>query len=295
MPVDSDRILELKVADIACGSGAFLVAAARYLAGRLVEAWQREEAVTGMTPRELETHAIRTVIATCLYGADINAMAVEMCKLSLWLVSLDPKLPFSFVDDKILHGNSLLGLTDVRQLKRQHIDPDAASPQQSLYEADVDGVLRQAKQLRQRLASEVDDSDPQRSTNTKRRQWHRYQEITAELTEIADAVIATGLKLGGKPGRALNVAYENLGIALGNAHPNGRLKAQPGHARRDPQGGPHPHGQHRLRPVEAPALDPRRPRRHGTRRLRRHHRQPAVPRRPEANRSAWAPTSATGS
>ena len=64
VPVDSDRILELKVADIACGSGAFLVAAARYLADRLVEAWQREEAVTGMTPRELETHAIRTVIAT---------------------------------------------------------------------------------------------------------------------------------------------------------------------------------------------------------------------------------------
>jgi hypothetical protein len=134
-------------------------------------------------------------------------------------VSLDPRLPFSFVDDKILHGNSLLGLTDVRQLKRQHIDPDAASPQQSLYEADVDGVLRQAKQLRQRLASEVDDSDPQRSTNTKRRQWHRYQEITAELAETADAVIATGLKLGGRPGKALNVAYENLGIALANAHP----------------------------------------------------------------------------
>jgi hypothetical protein len=219
VPVDSDRILELKVADIACGSGAFLVAAARYLSGRLVEAWQREEAVTGMTPHELETHAIRTVIATCLYGADINAMAVEMCKLSLWLVSLDPKLPFSFVDDKILHGNSLLGLTDVRQLKRQHIDPDAASQQQSLYEADVDGVLRQARRLREQLASEVNDIDPQRSTNTKRRQWHRYQEITAELTETADAVIATGLKLGGKPGKALNVAYENLGIALGNAHP----------------------------------------------------------------------------
>ena len=219
VPVDSDRILELKVADIACGSGAFLVAAARYLADRLVEAWQREQAVAGLTPRELETHAIRTVIATCLYGADINAMAVEMCKLSLWLVSLDPRLPFSFVDDKILHGNSLLGLTDVRQLKRQHIDPDAASPQQSLYEADVDGVLRQARRLREQLSTEVNDSDPQRSTNTKRRQWHRYQEITAELAETADAVIATGLKLGGKPSKALNVAYENLGIALGNAHP----------------------------------------------------------------------------
>ena len=43
MPVDSDRILDLKVADIACGSGAFLVAAARYLADRLVEAWHRED------------------------------------------------------------------------------------------------------------------------------------------------------------------------------------------------------------------------------------------------------------
>ena len=79
---------------------------------------QREEATAGMTPAELELHAIRTVIANCLYGADINEMAVEMCKLSLWLVSLDPKLPFSFVDDKIFHGNSLLGLTDARQLKR---------------------------------------------------------------------------------------------------------------------------------------------------------------------------------
>ena len=219
IPVDSDRILELKIADIACGSGAFLVAAARFLADRLVEAWHREEAVSGMTPRELETHAIRTVIATCLYGADINAMAVEMCKLSLWLVSLDPKLPFSFVDDKILHGNSLLGLTDVRQLKRQHINPDAADAQASLYEADVDGVLRQAARLRRQLANEVNDADPQRSMNTKRRQWHRYQELTAGLSEIADAVIATGLKVGGKPGRALNIAYENLGIALSNAHP----------------------------------------------------------------------------
>jgi len=144
---------------------------------------------------------------------------VEMCKLSLWLVSLDPRLPFSFVDDKILHGNSLLGLTDVRQLKRQHIDPDAASEQQSLYKTDVDGVLRQATRLRRQLATEVDDGDPQRSMNTKRRQWHRYQEITAELTETADAVIAVGLKLGGKPGRALNTAYENLGFALGLAHP----------------------------------------------------------------------------
>ncbi len=220
VPVDSDRILELKVADIACGSGAFLVAAARYLAGRLAEAWQREEAVTDMTPRELETHAIRTVIATCLYGADINEMAVEMCKLSLWLVSLDPKLPFSFVDDKVLHGNSLLGLTDVEQLKVQHIDPAAAHTQQTLGAIDVDGILRQAVRLRQQLASEVNNADPQRSVNTKRRQWHRFQEVTADLMEVADAIVAAGLIVGGKPGRALTVAYKELEDALGEAYPN---------------------------------------------------------------------------
>ncbi len=217
-PVSSDRILDLRVADIACGSGAFLVAAARFLAARLVEAWKREGVAVG-TPRELELHAIRTVVATCLYGADINEMAVEMCKLSLWLVSLDPKLPFSFVDDKILHGNSLLGLTNVRQLKRQHIDPDSAGPQGTLFEFDVDGILGRAARLRRQLATEVDDRDPQRSATTKRRQWHDYQGITAQLTDVADGVIATGLKLGGKPGRALHAAYENLAIAIEQAYP----------------------------------------------------------------------------
>lgn len=218
-PIDSDQILDLKIADIACGSGAFLVAAADYLAGRLVEAWHRDGVAPDKSPHDQKTQAIREVIANCVYGADINVMAVEMCKLSLWLVSLDPKLPFSFVDDKILHGNSLLGLTDARQLKRQHINPDAANPQGSIFDLDVDGILRQAKALRRRMAEPVIDNDPQRSAAAKRRQWHRYQDLTADLTEVGDAVIAAGLRLGGKPGRQLQVAYENLRFAIGQAHP----------------------------------------------------------------------------
>ena len=81
----------------------------------------------------------------------------------------------------------------------------------------MDGILRHAKDIRRDLANEVDDHDPLRSSAAKRRLWNRYQKLTAPLTEIADAVIATGLRLGGKPGKALNTAYENLGIALGNA------------------------------------------------------------------------------
>ncbi|MFF2567362.1 Eco57I restriction-modification methylase domain-containing protein [Streptomyces sp. NPDC058084] len=220
-PLSSDDILDLKIADIACGSGAFLVAAARFLADRLVEAWQREGVAYGRTPHELTVHAIRTVVATCLYGADINGMAVEMCKLSLWLVSLDPKLPFSFVDDKVLHGNALLGLTNARQLRDLHIDPDAAGSQISVFDIDVDGTLERAARLRRQLATEVNDSDPQRSAATKRRQWREYQKITKRLADVADGVIAAGLKWGGKPGKQLREAYGNLRIAVELAYPVG--------------------------------------------------------------------------
>ncbi|MGW4160052.1 Eco57I restriction-modification methylase domain-containing protein [Streptomyces sp. SS162] len=220
-PLSSDDILDLKIADIACGSGAFLVAAARFLAERLVEAWQREGVAYGRTPHELTIHAIRTVVATCLYGADINGMAVEMCKLSLWLVSLDPKLPFSFVDDKVLHGNALLGLTSARQLRELHIDPDTAAGQISVFDIDVDGTLERAARLRRQLATEVNDSDPQRSAATKRRQWREYQKITKRLSDVADAVTAAGLKWGGKPGKQLREAYGNLRIAIELAYPVG--------------------------------------------------------------------------
>jgi hypothetical protein len=219
-PIDSDEILDLRIADIACGSGAFLVAAARYLADRLVEAWQRQGETYG-SPHETRVHALRTVVATCLYGADINGMAVEMCKLSLWLVSLDPKLPFSFVDDKVLHGNALLGLTDAQQLRDLHIDPAAAGGQLSVFGLDVDGILEKATRLRRQLATEVDDRDPQRSAAAKRRQWRRYRELTEQLTDVADGVIAAGLRWGGKPGKQLKAAYEDLRIAVEKAYPAG--------------------------------------------------------------------------
>ena len=216
--ISSTDLLGLKVADIACGSGAFLVAAARYLAARLVEAWRDERVAVG-APHEQMTSAVRKVVARCLYGADINAMAIEMCKLSLWLVSLDPKLPFSFVDDKVLHGNSLLGLTDVRQLKALHIDPEKVPAQSSLFDLDVEETLRRASGLRQQLSSEVSDLDPERSAATKRRLLADAQATTATLAKVADGVIAAGLALGGKPGRALDAAYENLRVAVSTAYP----------------------------------------------------------------------------
>ncbi|MDN5764997.1 MAG: N-6 DNA methylase [Humibacillus sp.] len=223
----STEILDLKVADIACGSGAFLVAAARYLAKRLVEAW-REEGTTGFTPHELETKALREVVAHCLYGADINTMAVEMCKLSLWLVSLDRDLPFSFVDDKVFHGNSLLGLTSLSQLEALHINPPT-KPLQTRFEfsgthelvnrLDIDHKIAQAMRLRRDLASEIDERDPHRTAGAKRNKLEQLETLTRDLRKVADGVIAAGLALGGKPGRARDEAYESLRVAVGAANP----------------------------------------------------------------------------
>lgn len=109
----SAGILSLKVCDPAMGSGAFLVEACRYLGDRLVEAWRREGRLSAeMGPAEDPVlMARRLVVSHCLYGVDRNAAAVELAKLSLWLVTLARDLPFSFLDHALLHGDSLVGLS----------------------------------------------------------------------------------------------------------------------------------------------------------------------------------------
>ncbi|MFE6091639.1 Eco57I restriction-modification methylase domain-containing protein [Streptomyces massasporeus] len=138
--IKPEELLKLKVADIAMGSAAFLVAACRYLADRLVDAWVEEEdeealAFRGshrdqagaVTAADAESdrvmiHARRLIIEHCLYGVDINPMAVEMAKLSLWLISMDPERPFTFLDDRLVAGDSLLGITSVEQLEVMDLD-----------------------------------------------------------------------------------------------------------------------------------------------------------------------------
>ena len=228
-------ILDLKVADIACGSGAFLVAAARFLARALMEAWEQDGTserflASGHDPQELESHALREVVAHCLYGADINPMAVEMCKLSLWLVSLDARLPFSFVDDKIIVGNSLLGITDIRQLEELHIDPasrrrgqggllDVDARGQWGLPVDIEGMLRRIAVKRRDLSTPVEPGDPMRDTKAKDATYAGIQRDLEPLKKLADAVIATGLDAGGRSGKRREKAYEALRVAVSRAYP----------------------------------------------------------------------------
>ncbi|RDS63957.1 Eco57I restriction-modification methylase domain-containing protein [Streptomyces sp. M7] len=156
----ADQILDLKVADIAMGSAAFLVAACRYLADRLIEAWENEgrtdamvyragRAVDAVTAADAEqdpvvVEARRQVIEHCLYGVDINPMAVEMAKLSLWLVSMDPERPFTFLDDRLVCGDSLLGVHSMEQLQSVHMKP----------QGQTDVLAEQARELVDQLTCE---------------------------------------------------------------------------------------------------------------------------------------------
>lgn len=101
------RLLALTVCDPACGSGGFLVAAARRIARRLAQVRSGEDEPTP----ELVRHSMRDVVGRCIYGVDINDLAAELAKVSLWLEALEPGKPLGFLDARIRIGNALFGTT----------------------------------------------------------------------------------------------------------------------------------------------------------------------------------------
>lgn len=103
-------LLSLKVCDPAVGSGHFLVGAAHRLARHLARVRALSQGESEPSPL-LYQHALRDVIGRCLYGVDVNPMAAELCRVSLWLEALEPGKPLSFLDHHIRVGNSLLGAT----------------------------------------------------------------------------------------------------------------------------------------------------------------------------------------
>lgn len=112
-------LLGLTACDPACGSGHFLVAAARRIAARLARV-----RADGSEPTVLDSQtAMHDVVARCIYGVDLNPMAAELAKVSLWLEALQPGRPLSFLDAHIKVGNALLGTTPA--LLSQGL-PDAA-------------------------------------------------------------------------------------------------------------------------------------------------------------------------
>jgi hypothetical protein len=109
-----DALLDIRVCDPACGSGAFLIGATNVLARYLVDIRLEQAVQTGGktdadTPQRLLDEAKRDVLAHCIYGVDINPMAVELCKVALWINATERGKPLTFLDHRIKCGNSLVG------------------------------------------------------------------------------------------------------------------------------------------------------------------------------------------
>ncbi|WP_406722239.1 N-6 DNA methylase [Streptomyces althioticus] len=162
-----EELLSLTVCDPACGSGHFLVAAARRIAKRVGAVRERNPEPTAEAVR----HALHEVVARCVYGVDLNPMAVELAKVSLWLEAMEPGKPLSFLDAHIKHGNGLIGATPT--LMRDGI-PDRAFKKA---EGDDEGWTRQLLN---------------RNTEERKGQGRLFEAETE--TKVANAAFARGLR-----------------------------------------------------------------------------------------------------
>ena len=156
-PLLPEQILDIKVCDPALGSGAFLVEACRQLADVLVDAWHAHDAVPTIPPDENEIIFARRLVAQrCLYGVDRNPVAVDLAKLSLWLITLARDHRLTFLDHALRHGDALVGLTK-RQIGAFHWKGDAPSFQDGFEALEAEKRLAKANELRLRIREAEDD------------------------------------------------------------------------------------------------------------------------------------------
>jgi len=113
-PEPEKALLSLRVADISCGSGHILLAAARRIATELAVIRTGEEQPSPVAFRS----AIRDVIRECIYGVDLNPLAVELCKVALWLEAHSPGEPLNFLDHHIKCGNAIVGFARREEMER---------------------------------------------------------------------------------------------------------------------------------------------------------------------------------
>jgi hypothetical protein len=244
-----EELLALKVCDMACGSGAFLVETCRYLADRLCEAWDIAEKAspdsllttpagkeaTGdpgerlfpnkeESPEERRVLARRLVAAHCLYGVDKNPAAVDIAKLSLWLVTMDRDKPFHFLDHAIKCGDSLLGCT-LPQIRAWSLTGSTKGGQQSILNLLSNRVLEEAVRLRRQL--EHLPSDRIEFIERKARLHAIIEEKMRRARLAADLVIAPLLmEASAKAQEAKRADFQTRFVALPNDINDAILRAE---------------------------------------------------------------------
>ena len=159
----ADAILDLRVLDPAMGSGAFLVAACRYLASAVENALIQEGRWHAHDVTPADRAAVRREVASrCLFGVDLNPMAVQLARLSLWLATLAADRPLSFLDHHLVCGHSLVGATpdDVGRQPGggRSRSGHRRSPLPLFDDTGLSSTLQQAAQAISRVSSEPDES-----------------------------------------------------------------------------------------------------------------------------------------
>jgi hypothetical protein len=183
------QILDLKICDPAMGSGAFLVESCRYLAELLEQAWTREGLPAALKPgghalgEEPLIYARRLIAQSCLYGVDKNPFAVNLARLSMWLVSLSKDAPFTFVDHALKCGDSLVGM------ERSEIEKalKGASLQRDLQMDYLDQVRQQEARS---FALFHGDSRSDADDAQKRQALDDLNASTAYLRTVGDLLVA---------------------------------------------------------------------------------------------------------
>lgn len=189
------QILSLKVCDPAMGSGAFLVEACRQLADQLVLVWTRDGQLGRIQERYSDPHlyARRLVAQRCVYGVDKNRSAVELAKLSLWLITLSAELPFTFVDHALRWGDSLVGL-DLDQFRRFHWKAGKQLPFAATL---LDEALAAAIRNREAILELASREDVESQEEKRRLLTHADQSL-ARVQLIADVCVGAFFD-GAKP------------------------------------------------------------------------------------------------
>jgi hypothetical protein len=210
----ADSLLDLKVLDPAMGSGAFLVSACRYLAERVVTAWERDgypdPVMAALGPDFDRDDAIREakrwVAARCLYGVDRDEGALELGKLSLWLVTLAKDKPFSFLDHALRCGDSLVGLVSESQVEAFHLVPETGRRINARLSGAIDEIagpiLTQVRELREEIEAEPLRDAHQAEVLAGKLQ--RAERLTFRLRDLADAVAASALATAGQSADAFD-------------------------------------------------------------------------------------------
>lgn len=166
-------LLDLRVADIACGSGHILLAAARRIATELAIVRTGEEQPSPTAFRA----ALRDVIHECIYGVDLNPLAVELCKVALWLEAHNPGQPLNFLDHHIKCGNAIVGFTHYENVDRGV--PDEA------FVTKVGDDKRVAAELRKRNKDERKNLDPNQLNAFTDLHQHQLHKILVRWNKLS--------------------------------------------------------------------------------------------------------------